>query len=113
MKGIALIKGNEWEKARGCLEEALTIDPSLPVANYYLSLIRFMRKDFETALSDLKYEQDNNSRHTAPVLYQLARVLSSLQQDDEALACLEEALQLQPDNEVFQSEYSRLKAKQS
>ncbi len=59
-KGILLLKVGDLNASEQYLQRALTIDPSLPSANYYLSLVHYQMKDYATAESDLFYERDIN-----------------------------------------------------
>ncbi len=69
---MLLVKSNDLGTAEECLGMSVMIDPTLPVANYYLSLVHIQMRDYQTAESDLLYENDITPRHEA-VLYQLGR----------------------------------------
>lgn len=110
LKGILHLKMNSFDESANCFEQALVIDSSLPVANYYLSVVHFVKKDYGTAESDLHYEKENNFRNLAPVFYQLGRVASACGKNEEAIQFLEEGIQHQPENETIQNELNKLKS---
>lgn len=108
--GIIYFKLNDMASAEEYLQRALMLDTTLPALNYYLSLVHFQSKDYNTAESDLLYEGDNNPENDV-VQYQLGRTSAMLENVPAAIQHLEKALEISPKNETYQRELERLSAK--
>ena len=87
-------------KAKNKKEEQVDLSVSNYTAYYHYSLskLHFFRRDFRSALSEARIAEQIDTK-SAPLKYNLAIVLMTLNRFTEALIMLEESIKLNPDYE--------------
>jgi tetratricopeptide (TPR) repeat protein len=102
LHGYALVMMEDLPGAEISLREALRLSPEIDGASGLLGQILGGQGRFEEAIAALRHELDlpDNTTPRAPLLLALGQALLEVDRVDEAQVALEEALELEPDNEV-------------
>jgi Tfp pilus assembly protein PilF len=77
MRGLIMLKQGDTTGAEDYFQRALMNDASVPLMNYYLSLVHFQVQELDLADSDLHYELDLYPLNDA-ALYQLGMYTRSM-----------------------------------
>ncbi len=111
-KGHILIEMKKYLEAREYTERALEIDTSYTAAKQGQARILVELGEYQKAINIFDELLNDNSEYTNGWLYK-GIALMNLDQDKEALRCLEKARELEPKNKIVKSTLKKIENKKS
>jgi tetratricopeptide (TPR) repeat protein len=100
LKGKLHFMEGDSKAARAAYHKAMSLDPSLPLANISIYKIHYQLEDWQTAESDLWYERDRLPT-SAFVYYSLANFAFESDAPDQALPIIQKAILLDPSKKMY------------
>ena len=107
---VVLARQNAAADAEWCLQAAVAIEPSLPLASLLLSELHLAGGNVAVAESDAFYERDNVPDADG-ALFQLAKVAVASKQTEAALGYVLRAVHMNPARGDYWAELQKLKQK--
>ncbi|MCB2181914.1 MAG: protein kinase [Desulfobulbaceae bacterium] len=107
--GTVLMKENDYAGAIESYENVIELDPNFPDTFFNLGFIYALSKDYNRAEEMYSRVVELAPDYLDEALFNLALVQSKLDKKDESLANLEQAVKINPNNELAQSYLQKMK----
>jgi len=107
--GLVLMKQKDYAAAIESYEKVIELNPEFPDTFFNLGFINALSKNYEKAEEMYARVVELQPAYLDEALFNLALVQSKLNKNDESLANLEEAVKVNPQNQLAQNYLKKLK----